>query len=143
MAHVIQPAPTARAKCRGCGQPIAKGTLRVGEHLPNPFGEGEMTLWFHVACAAYKRPEVFVETSRSTRLIEDAGALEAAANRGLEHRRVARIDGVQRAPSRRSHCRQCRELIEKGLWRIRIVYYEEGRFAPSGYIHLRCAQAYF
>jgi hypothetical protein len=143
MAHVIQPAPTARAKCRGCGQPIARGTLRVGEHLPNPFGEGEMTLWFHVACAAYKRPEVFLETVQSTTAVEDAGALETSAKRGIEHARVARIDGIQRAPSSRSHCRQCREFIEKGLWRIRLVYYEEGRFAPSGYIHLRCAQVYF
>ena len=37
----------------------------------------------------------------------------------------------------------CKEMIEKGSWRIPLVYYEEGRFEPSGYVHLRCAPAYF
>ncbi len=23
------------------------------------------------------------------------------------------------------------------------MFYEEGRFAPSGYVHVRCARAYF
>jgi hypothetical protein len=143
VAHVIEPASSARAKCRGCGERIAKGALRVGEHLPNPYGEGEMTLWFHLACAAYKRPEVYLDVMQTAGGIEADPMLEAAAKRGLEHRRLPRIDGVQRAPSGRSHCRHCRELIEKDVWRIRLVYYEEGRFQPSGYIHLRCALAYF
>ena len=52
MPHVFEPAPTGRAKCRGCGRAIAKGELRFGERLPNPFAEGEMTLWFHPLCAA-------------------------------------------------------------------------------------------
>jgi hypothetical protein len=34
-------------------------------------------------------------------------------------------------------------MVEKGSWRIPLVYYEEGRFEPSGYVHLRCAPAYF
>ena len=32
-----------------------RGELRFGERLPNPFAEGEMTVWFHPLCAAYKR----------------------------------------------------------------------------------------
>ena len=59
--HVIEHASSGRAKCRGCGRPIAKGELRFGERQPNAFGEGEMTLWFHVTCAAYARPESFLE----------------------------------------------------------------------------------
>ena len=44
MDHVIEPASSGRAKCRGCGRAIAKGELRLGERLPNPFtDEGEMT----------------------------------------------------------------------------------------------------
>ena len=31
MAHVFESAPTGRAKCRGCGQPIGKGEIRFGE----------------------------------------------------------------------------------------------------------------
>ncbi len=144
MTHVIEPASTGRAKCRGCGEPIAKGTLRLGERLPNPFGEGEVTLWFHLACAAYKRPESFLEAVQTTaQEFDDRPALEAAARHGVAHRRVPRIDGIQRAPSGRSTCRSCREPIEKGAWRIRLVYFEEGRFEPSGYVHLRCASVYF
>ncbi len=56
MPHVFEPAPTGRAKCRGCGRPIEKGEARFGERIPNPFAEGETTLWFHPLCAAYKRP---------------------------------------------------------------------------------------
>ncbi|HSB61314.1 MAG TPA: PARP-type zinc finger-containing protein, partial [Vicinamibacteria bacterium] len=61
MPHVIQPATTARAKCRGCGERIGAGVLRFGESLPNPFADGETTHWFHLDCAAFKRPEPFLE----------------------------------------------------------------------------------
>jgi hypothetical protein len=56
MPHVFEVASTGRAKCRGCGEPIQRGDTRFGERLPNPYGEGEMTLWFHPRCAAFKRP---------------------------------------------------------------------------------------
>ena len=54
MPHVFEEASSGRSKCRGCGVPIAKGELRFGERLPNPFGEGEVTHWFHPMCAAWK-----------------------------------------------------------------------------------------
>lgn len=144
MAHVIEPASSARAKCRGCGERIAKGTLRLGERLPNPYGEGEMTLWFHLPCAAYRRPEAFLEALQATPgRIVDFVQLEHAARHALTHRRLPRIDGAQRASSGQAHCRHCHKLIERGMWRIRLVYYQEGRFEPSGYVHLRCAPVYF
>ena len=68
MTHVIEPASSGRAKCRGCEQKIAKGELRLGEKLPNPYGEGEMTLWFHPLCGAFKRPEVLLEAMEEARL---------------------------------------------------------------------------
>ena len=64
MPHLIERASSARATCRGCGAKIAKGELRFGEQLPNPFADGEgalMTHWFHMACAAYRRPEAFID----------------------------------------------------------------------------------
>jgi hypothetical protein len=144
VAAVIERASSGRAKCRGCGERIARDALRLGERMPNPFGEGEMTLWFHPACAAYKRPEPFLEAARTAgEALADLPALEAAARRGLAHRRLPRIDGVRRAPSGRARCRCCREPIAQQAWRIPLVYYEEGRFEPSGYVHLRCAPAYF
>ena len=143
MAHVIQPAPTARAKCRGCGERIAAGVMRFGEVLPNPFAEGELTQWFHLECAAFKRPEPFLETLEArTEPLEDADPLRAEAQRGIAHRRLPRVSGAERAASGRAQCRSCRTAIEKGAWRIALVFHEEGRFSPSGSIHPRCAQAY-
>lgn len=144
MAHVIEPASSARAKCRGCGARIAAGELRFGEHLPNPFAEGEIVQWFHLDCAAYKRPEPFLETLEAwTEPLADGERLASEARRGIAHRRLPRANGAQRSPSGRALCRSCRTNIEKGAWRIALVFYEEGRFAPAGFIHARCAAAYF
>lgn len=143
MAHLIEHASSARAKCRGCGNRIAAGELRFGERLPNPYAEGETTQWFHLDCAAYKRPDPFLETlEERTEPLDGAERLAAEAKLGIAHRRLPRVNGVERASSGRAQCRHCREKIEKGAWRIVLVFYEEGRFAPSGYIHLPCAGAY-
>ena len=144
MAHLFVPAASGRSKCRGCGQSIKRGELRFGECLPNLFGEGEMTLWFHPLCAAYKRPQPILEAlSQTTEPMPDRERLERAAQTSLLYRRIPRIDGAERAPSGQSTCRHCRELIERGTWRIRIVFYQEGIFTPGGYIHLGCRKAYF
>lgn len=149
MPHVLEPATSGRAQCRGCGRKIAKGELRFGERQPNAFGEGEMTLWFHPVCAAYTRPEPFLE------LLADAAALEAleepssiealraSAEHGARHRRLPRLHGAERSPTGRARCRCCRELIEKGAWRLPLVFFEEFRFQPSGFIHAGCAGEYF
>jgi hypothetical protein len=144
MAHVIEPATSARAKCRGCGERIAAGELRFGESLPNPFAEGEMVHWFHLECAAYKRPEPFLQTLETrTEPLDDSARLKSEAERGIAHRRLPRINGAERSPSGRAQCRSCREAIAKDAWRIPLVFYENDRFEPSGFIHARCSQAYF
>ncbi len=150
MPHVIEYAASGRAKCRGCDTKIAKGELRFGERQPNAFGEGEMTLWFHVPCAAYKRPEPFLEAldgdapqDVSSDDFAVAEELRSTAAFGVEHRRVPRIDKVSRAPTGRARCRSCREMIEKDSWRIGLVFFEEYRFQPSGFIHAACAGEYF
>jgi len=140
--HTFEPAASGRSKCRGCGQALAKGELRFGERLPNPFGEGEMTLWFHPLCAAYKRPEAILETLASGVEAPERDALERAANASLAQARLRRIDGAERAKGQAT-CRHCREPIAKGDWRIRLVFYEEGQFSPSGFIHIDCRGAYF
>jgi hypothetical protein len=118
--------------------------MRFGERLPNPFAEGEMTLWFHPACAAHKRPEPFLQTLGETpENVPDRDRLERAARGNLAHRRLARIDGAEKAPSGQAKCRSCREPIARGSWRIRLVFYEEGRFNPGGFVHLDCRTAYF
>lgn len=145
MSHVIEPAPSGRAGCRGCGGKIEKGALRLGERLPNPFSEDKlMTLWFHPRCGAYKRPAVFLEAVASTEAdLPGREELVAEAERGVAHRRLPRVDGAERAPSARARCRSCKEAIPKEAWRIKLVYYDEGRFEPSGYLHPGCAKEYF
>jgi hypothetical protein len=144
MAHVFEPAATGRSKCRGCGERIAAGELRFGETIPNPFADGETTLWFHPECGAYKRPEPFLEALGTLpERFEGADRLEAEARRGLEHRRLPRISGAERASSGRAQCRSCHQPIPKDAWRIPLVFFEEGRFSAAGFVHVTCCQAYF
>lgn len=144
MSHLLEPAASGRSKCRGCGRPIARGELRFGERLPNPFADGEMTMWFHPACAAYKRPEPLLQALAEIRdEMPDREKLERAARGSLAHRRLPRIDGAERAPTGQARCRSCREPIARGSWRIRLVFYQDGRFTPGGFVHLDCRKAYF
>ena len=144
MPHVIETAPTGRAKCRGCGAKIDAGALRFGEALPNPFGEGDTTHWFHLDCGAFKRPEPFLEAlGEREEPLDGKEGLEAAARAGIDHPRLVRVDGAERSPTGRAECRHCREAIPKDAWRVRLVFWEEGRFNAAGFVHVRCAPAYF
>jgi hypothetical protein len=146
MADVIEVASSGRAKCRGCTKPIAKGDLRFGERVPNPFAEGEaeLTYWFHVQCAAYRRCERFVTLApEQLEAIPDAAALKERAEFGVAHHRLPRIDGLERAKSGRAKCKQCKETIDAQVPRIVLAFWEEGRFGPMGFVHLTCAPAYF
>jgi hypothetical protein len=130
--------------CRGCARPIGRRELRFGELVANPYGEGEMTLWFHPACAAFRRPEAFLQAlGEAAGKVPEREALERAARSSLAHRRLPRIDGAERAPGGQARCRSCRETIARGSWRIRLGFFEGGRFSPGGYVHLACRQAYF
>ena len=144
MSHIFEPASSGRAKCRGCGRGISKGELRFGERLPNPFAEGEMTLWFHPVCAAYKRPEAMLQMiAEAPESVPDRETVERIARGSAAQRRLPRIDGAERAASSQAKCRSCKQPIERGTWRIRLVFFEEGRFNPSGFIHLACGRDYF
>ena len=145
MAHTIEVAPSARAKCRGCGKRIDKGEQRLGERLPNPFAENQlMTHWYHLRCGAYKRPETMIETLAETSVeLVERERLQSDAELGVEHRRLPPVDGAQRSPTGRARCRSRRELIAKEAWRIPLVFYEDGRFQPSGFVHVSCVQEYF
>src|SRR5262245_30965351 len=119
MPHLIERATTGRAICRACNAKIAAGLLRFGERLPNPYAEdgGEMTRWYHVPCAAFTRPESFLEALPSvTDAIPDREVLEREAQLGASHQRLPRVHGIERATSARATCRQCREAIAKDAW---------------------------
>src|SRR5213594_3059268 len=115
MPHVFEAASSGRARCRGCGQAIARGDLRFGERLPNPFADGETTLWFHPLCAAYKRPESLLQAlGEAAESPPDPEALKSVARASFAHRRLPRIDGAEKALSGQAKCRSCREPIECG-----------------------------
>jgi len=142
-SHVFEPAASGRSKCRGCGRALEKGEIRFGERMANPFAEGtELTLWFHPLCAAYKRPESMLEALAQVADVADREALAAAARAGAARQRLPRIDGAERAKGQAS-CRHCREPIVRGAWRIRLAFFEEGRFNPGGFVHAACGPAYF
>jgi hypothetical protein len=144
MPDALEPASSGRAQCRGCGRAISKGELRFGEALPSAYREGESVFWFHAYCAACMRPEkVLALLASRTDEISERAELEGAARLGITHERLSRLCRAERASSGRAACRQCRELIEKGAWRLALQIFEEGRFQPSGFVHPRCAAAYF
>ena len=103
-----------------------------------------MTLWFHPLCAAYKRPQPLLELlEQTTESVADQENLKRAALRSITYPRIPRIDGAEKSRSGQAKCRHCHEPILRESWRIRVVFYEEGRFAPGGYVHLGCRTAYF
>src|SRR5258708_10648699 len=108
MAHLFESATSGRAKCRGCARPIQRGELRFGERVPNLFGGGETTLWFHPLCAAYKRPEPVLEAlAGTTDSVPDRQGLERAALGSAANKRLQRIDGAERSPTRKPSCPSC------------------------------------
>jgi hypothetical protein len=144
MASVIERASSGRAKCRVCGQAIAKGDERFGEALPNAYGEGESLFWFHLRCAACCRPESLLAALEQGQAMQaESAELQALARDGLAQPRLSRILRAERASSGRARCRHCRELIEQGAWRLALHLFEEGRFNSIGTIHASCATHYF
>lgn len=146
MPHVVEQASTGRAKCRGCGAAIAKGTWRIGEAVPNMFADGENAEarhWYHPRCAAYKRPEAFLQALEGVDApLDEREALAAAAAQGVAHPRLPRLDTAERAASGRAQCRHCRTPIVKGAWRFTLTFWEDGRFMPAGYLHPSCVAGY-
>ena len=75
--------------------------------------------------------------------VPDEVWLRETASVGLRYPRLGRLARVERAASGRARCRHCRELVEKGQWRLALHIFEDGRFNPIGTIHIECAEGYF
>jgi hypothetical protein len=96
-----------------------------------------------VPCAAYRRPESFLATLPDAAVeIDRTDELVREAELGVAHRRLPRVSTAERASSGRAACRHCKELLAKDSWRIALVFYEEGRFTASGFVHPACVPAY-
>jgi len=146
MSHIVERAATGRARCRVCGGAVAKDSWRIGEAVPNLFADGEGALarhWYHPRCAALRRPEAFLAAIEGAPArIDDHDELVAIAARGVAHPRLARLDRAERSSSGRAACRACRTPIAKDSWRLALLFWQDGRFAPAGFLHPGCAAGY-
>jgi hypothetical protein len=140
MAESIEVAKTGRARCRICRQPIEKGALRFGLEQPSAFGEGMQWVWHHLTCAAKKKPvEMQAALAAFAGEVPNRAEIDALIAEGDKTATV--FPYVERAPTGRSKCLQCREPIEKGA--LRVVVERELETGPArtgtGYLHPQCA----
>jgi len=147
-AYKIEPARSGRSGCKACRRKIAKDDLRLGVMIEGPFGAGY--LWFHIKCAAKRRPEdleaayeleCWPEGCKVPPIESLRGLAEEAAKAKAE-RKEPPYGEV--APSGRSKCKQCDELIEKGAVRVvlsrDVHFYNQVRSGPIN-VHPGCVQA--
>ncbi len=142
MGHTIEAAKSGRASCKSCKQVIAKGELRFGEEVPNPFSEGEMSFkWHHLPCAAKKRPTALKEAIDTTELdVPDKDGLLKTIETSAKSEKPNKYPHADHAPTGRASCMACSEKIEKGDIRLAVrIEDEPGSFAKSGYLHPACS----
>src|SRR6516225_8680041 len=142
--HKIEPAPSGRAACRGCKQPIVKGVLRFAEEFQNPYSDegGASYRYWHLPCAATKLANELDEAlAQYDGSIEDRDSLEALVR---EHRRPE-MPYAERAGSGRARCRACDTVIKKGELRVAFERSFEGPMGPqkaAAYAHPKCVVRY-
>lgn len=142
VAHVLSPAPSGRAKCRACKQLIEKGALRLEEKVPNAFGDGDASHYYHVACGAWRRPEAFLVAVADAPELPDRDALVRDAEFGVRYHRLRRFVRAELASTGRARCQGCREAIEKGALRLVLERIDDGMVHGSGFVHVGCAHRY-
>jgi hypothetical protein len=144
MPDVIQPASSGRAKCRACREPIVKGEFRFGEQVANSFGEGDALHWFHLTCAADRRPEKLkaaIEAHEGE--LPDREALLETATLGVANGELRFVSHIEKAPTGRATCQQCRNKIDKSVWRVAVDRSPDGVTPMGGSVHLSCAVDHF
>jgi poly [ADP-ribose] polymerase len=137
---VIEPAASGRASCRTCKEKIDKGVLRFGEKVPSNFGDGDQTFWFHLACAAERKPgKLAAALARYEGEIPDRAALDAIVADGVQNPALATVLRAEKAPTGRAGCQHCHEKIGKDELRVAIERDQEGMMPTAAYVHGKCA----
>lgn len=150
MAHIVEISKSGRARCRTCGEGIAKGDHRFGEEVANAFSaEGGTSYNFHhLRCAAKKKPFELRETLKT--FVGDVPEREEIDRLIAEYepkQKPSTFPYAEKAPSNRSHCGECHTVIAKGALRVAIKREDDGGPGPMGgapaprYLHVACAKA--
>jgi hypothetical protein len=140
MDDCIAAAPSGRSKCRACRGAIAKAELRFGESTANPYGEGDTHFWYHLHCAALRLPSKLsaVLTAYESEVPAREHLLEVARI-GSSNELLPRVVRADHAPTARARCQKCRQMIDKGSWRIVLERMDEGISSAAGFMHVECA----
>lgn len=83
MPHRVELSPSGRSKCRACQKNIEKGSVRLGVAVPNPFGDGEATHYYHLECGAWRQPDALLAAAFGEP--DDTGEQTAGAQTAGEH----------------------------------------------------------
>jgi hypothetical protein len=146
MENVIETARSGRAACRTCKEKIAKGELRFGVAYKSRYDEGDKFsfAWHHLPCAAKAQPDKLGPTlaayqgevsnrAELEKLIAEAPPKKVKEKRSYPY--------AERAPTARSKCIGCGDLIGKGDFRFVVEReVDAGSFVAmaSGNVHLKC-----
>ena len=97
--------------------------------------------WFHLACAAEKRPEkLHAALEKSAEEIPERSELERTIEAGLKNPKLVLVKYAERSPTGRASCQECHEKIEKGALRVAIEREADvAAMATTSYLHLGCA----
>jgi hypothetical protein len=146
--YKIEPARSSRSKCKTCRRAIDKDTLRLGILIEGPFGQGY--LWHHLKCAARRQIDAVKEAYEQecwekgveVPPLPELEALAEAADKERAEKKQA--PWVERAPSGRSKCAHCNELVLQGAWRVIVLrsveFYNQVRSGPIK-VHPGCVAA--
>ncbi len=123
--YKIEGARSSRSKCKSCKKPIQKDAVRLGILIDGPFGQGY--LWHHLKCAAKRQADhveeayagEYFEAGLELPPIDSLRQLAAAAEKKKAEKKTAPYAEV--APTGRSKCRHCDQLIDRGSFRIGLL----------------------
>lgn len=148
MAHLIEEARSNRSSCKSCREPIGKGVHRFGFDEFAAEGLDRGHAWYHLECAAARRPQALKETlagyagelpnRAELEALLKSGAKPAVATSG---RPAAHVEP---APTGRSKCIGCGKPIEKDSPRVAVqreLSFNGMTRMGAAYVHPSCARA--
>jgi hypothetical protein len=150
--YVIEGARSSRSKCKTCRKKIDMGALRIGILIEGPYGTGYM--WHHLKCAAKRQfdrveeafeLEAWKEAKTPPEGVPGIEDLRGLAEKAAEERQKKKeVPHTEPAPSGRSKCKHCNELIAQDSMRVvvgrDVEFGRQVRTSPIN-VHPKCVAA--